>query len=163
MTFKFKNMGKSKVNQISDWILGKFNSDAGDTISPLKLQKLLYYCQAWHYTIFDKPIFDERIEAWAHGPVVPSQFKRFQYLGKNDSIFSNRIVDTEKVIFEKETEELLNEVIDIYGQHTAYYLEQLTHKERPWKETRGNLEPYERSDKEIPLKLMKEYYSSINK
>ena len=40
--------------QIADWILSKINKEAGDTISPLKLQKLLYYCQAWHYTIFDK-------------------------------------------------------------------------------------------------------------
>ena len=62
--------------QIADWILSQLNSNSGDTISPLKLQKLLYYCQAWHYTIFNEVLFDERIEAWTHGPVVPSQYIR---------------------------------------------------------------------------------------
>jgi uncharacterized phage-associated protein len=162
MIFKPINMNKYKARQIADWILGKFNTESGDTISPLKLQKLLYYCQAWHFTIFDKTLFNERIEAWAHGPVVPSQFKRFSHLRMCDNILANP-VQMGKVDLEKEAEELLDEVIDIYGQHTAYYLEQLTHKERPWKETRGNIEPYLKSNKEIPLILMKEYYSSVNK
>ena len=61
------------------------------------------------------------------------------------------------------TEELLNEVMNIYGEHSADYLEKLTHRENPWKETRGDLPEYARSDKEITLNLMKEYYSSINK
>ena len=46
---------------------------------------------------------------------------------------------------------------------SADYLEKLTHRENPWKETRGDLPEYARSDKEITLNLMKEYYSSINK
>ena len=141
--------------QIADWILSKINKEAGDTISPLKLQKLLYYCQAWHYTIFDKKLFDERIEAWAHGPVVPSQYKRFAFM---------RCYDPIPAVFEpnSETESLLNEVMEIYLEHTAGYLEQLTHKEMPWKKTRGNLEPYAASNKEITLDLMKEYYSMVN-
>lgn len=62
-----------KSRQIADWIIHKTHGN----ITHSKLQKLLYYCQAWHYTIFNEVLFDERIEAWAHGPVVPSQFSRF--------------------------------------------------------------------------------------
>lgn len=148
--------------QIADWILLRINKEAGDTISPLKLQKLLYYCQAWHYTIFDRKLFDERIEAWAHGPVVPSQYKRFSSILLYDNIDVDKI-EKEQVTFPKDTEELLNEVMDIYAEHTASYLERLTHKEMPWKKNRGDLEPYQASNEEIPLSLMKEYYSSVNK
>ena len=57
-----------KSRQIADWIIHKTHGN----ITHSKLQKLLYYCQAWHYTIFNEVLFDERIEAWTHGPVVPS-------------------------------------------------------------------------------------------
>lgn len=148
--------------QISDWILSRFNYDAGDTISPLKLQKLLYYCQAWHYTIFNEPLFDEGIQAWAHGPVVPSQYKRFAKILRNSNIDTSKI-DIKKVILNNKSEELLKEVMEIYAEHTAYYLEQLTHQERPWRETRGNIPEYVSCDKEIPLELMREYYQEVNK
>lgn len=152
------------AKQIADWILSKINNNSGDTISPLKLQKLLYYCQAWHYTIFSEKLFDERIEAWAHGPVVPSQYKRFAFMRCYDPINLSKVSIT-PASFEpnSRTESLLNEVMDIYLEHTAGYLEQLTHKEMPWKKTRGDLEPYAASNKEITLDLMKEYYSSVNK
>lgn len=78
--------------EITDWILSKIDFDAGDTISPLKLQKLLYYCQAWHITIFDEKIINEDFEAWAHGPVLRSVYKRFAgFHYMNESIDINRI------------------------------------------------------------------------
>nr|DAU09212.1 MAG TPA: hypothetical protein [Caudoviricetes sp.] len=146
--------------QIADWILSQLNSNSGDTISPLKLQKLLYYCQAWHYTIFNEVLFDERIEAWTHGPVVPSQFKRFN----NIDFYQNIKVKNFKYIkLKSKTEQLLNEVVGIYNKCTDDHLELLVKREDPWKETRGDIPEYAHSDKEITLNLMKEYYSSINK
>lgn len=150
-----------RAQQITDWILSRIDSDAGDIISPLKLQKLLYYCQAWHYTIFDEILFDENIQAWSHGPVVVSQYHRFKDLMMNE-VINIKDLNIKVPKFPERTENLLKEVMSIYGEHSAYYLEQLTHKERPWKETRGNLEPYAASNKVIPLELMKEYYSYVN-
>lgn len=150
------------ASQITNWILSRINVDAGDTISPLKLQKLLYYCQAWHYTIFNERLFDENIEAWAHGPVVPSQYRRFASTPRYANINTEEIHIDEFHLSSK-SEELLEEIMELYGEHSAYYLEQLTHKERPWKETRGELPPEAASDKVIPLDLMKEYYQSVNK
>lgn len=49
-----------------------------DFITNLKLQKLLYYSQAWHLAIYDEPLFQDRIEAWVHGPVVPSVFREYR-------------------------------------------------------------------------------------
>ncbi len=149
------------ANQIADWILAQINIESGDTISPLKLQKLLYYCQAWHYTIFNEPLFEEEIQAWAHGPVVPSQYHRFADTPRSTNIDIS-IITLEPPTLPRDCEELLKEVMDIYGEHSASYLEQLTHNERPWVETRGNLPEYAASDKVIPLSLMYEYYHSVN-
>ncbi|MBD5387674.1 DUF4065 domain-containing protein [bacterium] len=153
--------GMYLAKEIADWILSRFNTESGDTISPLKLQKLLYYCQAWHYTIFNEPLFEEDIQAWAHGPVVPSQYKRFANTLRNATIDLS-IIDLNPPSLPHNSEELLIEVMDIYGEHTAYYLEQLTHKERPWYETRGDLPSYAASERVIPLSLMYEYYHSVN-
>lgn len=148
-------------HQISDWILSKVNTDAGDTISPLKLQKLLYYCQAWHLTVFSKPIFDDRIEAWAHGPVVPSEYRRFSNQLRNEQILiPNQNLQTPSL--SKDSEELLNEVLSIYGEHSASYLEQLTHEETPWIEARKDKQAWERSNEIITHKSMKDYYSQLH-
>ena len=149
------------ATQIANWILSRINTNSGDTISPLKLQKLLYYCQAWHYTIFNEPIFDEDIQAWAHGPVVPSQYRRFANIARYTNIDIS-VIDLDQPSLSRDSEDLLEEVMDIYGEHTAYYLEQLTHKERPWLETRGDLPEYAATDRVIPLELMYEYYHSVN-
>lgn len=156
---KTSSMYTSK--EIADWILSKIDREAGDTISPLKLQKILYYCQAWYYTLTNRKLFDEDIQAWAHGPVVPSQYKRFSYIQIYDNIKVDRVnIDTPKLT--PEDKEILDEVYSIYGEKSASYLERLTHAERPWKETRGDIEPFMASTKVIPLDLMKEYYSSVN-
>ncbi len=149
------------ATQIADWILSRINTDSGDTISPLKLQKLLYYCQAWHYTIFKEPLFEEDIQAWAHGPVVYSQYKRFADIPRYTNIDISK-TELAPPSLSRIGEELLEEVMDIYGEHTAYYLEQLTHKERPWLETRGDLPEHAATDRVISLDLMYEYYHSVN-
>ena len=148
--------------QITDWILSQVDTEKGDTISPLKLQKILYYCQAWHLAIFKKPLFQEDIEAWAHGPVVPSQYTRFSYIFRNDNINPSKI-NIEKIEFEdKTTEDLLTEVFGIYNEHSASYLENLTHSEKPWIDARGSLQDWERSNNIISKETMTEFYSKLN-
>lgn len=147
-----------KAKQISDWILSKIDTEAGDTISPLKLQKLLYYCQAWHLTIFEKKLIDEEVEAWAHGPVFPSQYTRFAYISRNEQIKPETINLTIPE-FSESSAELLEEVLRVYGEHSASYLENLTHSEKPWIEVRKNLQPYERSKNIISDKSMIDFYT----
>lgn len=148
--------------QITDWILSQVDTEKGDTISPLKLQKILYYCQAWHLAIFKEPLFQEEIEAWAHGPVIPSQYTRFSYIFRNDNINPSKI-NIEEVEFEdKKTLDLLNEVFAIYNEHSASYLENLTHSERPWIDARENLKDWERSNNIITKEAMTEFYSKLN-
>lgn len=148
------------VNQIADFFLSKIDVEKGDTISPLKLQKLVYYAQAWHYTLFGHPLFSERIEAWVNGPVVPTLYARFACTLKNESIkIDKSILNT--TVFPYDTAKLLNEIIQIYGERSGSYLEDLTHSEQPWIKARGILLPFVICKNEITLTSMKEYYSKF--
>ena len=149
-----------KAREITDYILSKVNTDAGDVISPLKLQKLLYYCYVWFLVIRDEKLFSNRIEAWAHGPVVPSEYGRFSYLYRNEAIDVNNL-SLQPAVLDNEQAKLLNEVLSIYGEHSASYLEKLTHQETPWISTRGSKEPHERCNDSITDKSIKEYYSTL--
>ena len=103
--------------------------------------------------------FDERIEAWAHGPVVPSQFNRFN----NIDFFQNiKVKDCENIKLKSKTEQLLNEVVGIYNKYTDRHLELLVKIEVPWRETRGNIPEFKKCQKEIRLDLMKQYYINLN-
>ncbi|GAB2841398.1 Panacea domain-containing protein [Ferruginibacter profundus] len=148
-------------NQIADYFLSKIDGEKGDTISPLKLQKLVYYAQAWHYTIFDTPLFDEKIEAWVNGPVVPSLYKRFVATHTKHSIIDVENMALSVPEFEPNTKVLLDEIYRIYGERSASYLENLTHSEQPWIKARGILPPFASCKDEITLASMKEYYSPL--
>ncbi len=149
---------KHTIREVSDFFLSKIDKDSGDTISPLKLQKLVYYAQAWHYTIFDKPLFKGKIQAWTHGPAVKSLYGRFYHQLRNDAIAVQGLTLV-NVDFEPKTKSLLNEVYDIYGEHSGSYLEKLTHSEDPWTIAREGYLPHEACAVEITLESMKEYYS----
>ena len=68
--FKLRRLGRDielkSANQVAQNIIG-FSHEHGDPISNLKLQKLLYYAQAWYLALYDVPLFDDPIEAWVHG------------------------------------------------------------------------------------------------
>ena len=149
------------VNKIADWFLSQVNSDAGDSITPLKLQKLVYYAQAWHYTLFDTPLFEEEIQAWAHGPAVHSLYRRFESYARFQAINISALEIT-PTVFEAHTNELLNEIQALYGEHSGDYLEKLTHSETPWIEARGQISPQARCTTPISLNSMKVFYSKLN-
>ena len=65
-------------------------SDAGDSISNLKLQKLAYYAQGFHLAMYDTPLFPERIYAWAHGPVVEELYHAYKKFGANPIVHPRR-------------------------------------------------------------------------
>ncbi|MBW8684552.1 Panacea domain-containing protein [Chitinophaga rhizophila] len=148
------------ANEVADWFITRLNTDAGDTMSPLKLQKLIYYAQAWHLTIFKQPLFQEKIEAWVHGPAVATVYQRFKSTSKDAAI--DWKVPVSNVEFPIETQHLLEEVYSIYGEHSAGFLEELTHSEPPWIKARKGLDVYEKSNREITHESMISYYSSIN-
>ncbi|MFW1755756.1 MULTISPECIES: Panacea domain-containing protein [Acinetobacter] len=110
------------------WLDNRYEGSEG--ITPLKLQKLVYYCQGFHLAMFDEVLFPEKIEAWMHGPVVPALYRHFKESG-------NGIVEAPKTIndscFSQDQKELLDDVLDTYGQFSAWRLRNMTHEESPWK------------------------------
>lgn len=119
----------------ANYFLAQIDEDAGDLISNLKLQKLVYYAQGFHLAMFDKPLFSEPIEAWAHGPVVPVLYHNFKPYGSN-SIPRPECIDFS--IYDGDTREMLDEVYKVYGQFSAWKLRNMTHEEPPWIEASEN-------------------------
>ena len=141
-----------KVQDIADYFIWLANY-TGSFISNLKLQKLVYYAQAWYLAIHDKPLFDEDFEAWIHGPVIPELYK--EYCGFK---WKPILKEVEEPFFTEEIKQFLSEVTDVYFGLDAYELEQMTHSEAPWIEARGDL-PTDASCNEIISKeSMREYF-----
>lgn len=121
-----------------------------------KLQKLCYYSQAWHLVWDEKPLFKERIEAWANGPVAPSLYSQHRLQYMVDSVPGGDLSNLDTS--ERET---IDMVLDFYGKKSGAELSELTHREAPWREARGELPPGARSTTVIPHSAMAEYYEGL--
>jgi uncharacterized phage-associated protein len=125
-------------------------------IDTWKLQKLVYYCQAWHLVWDDEPLFRDRIEAWANGPVVPALYK--EHRGRYQ-------IDTwprgEMSHLSPSQLESVQIVVDFYASKSGQQLSDVTHHERPWSDARRGLSAGERGNREITKEAMLEYYGGI--
>lgn len=124
-------------------------------LSAMKLQKLVYYAQAWSLVWDDRPMFRERIEAWANGPVVRELYDRHR------GQFEVTRWDGDPAALDAEARATVDAVLDFYGWRNAQGLSDMTHKEDPWKLARAGLPEGERGNREISLASMAEYYSSL--
>lgn len=146
--------GFYNVKDVISWFLSI------DSMSPKKLQKLLYYAYAWTLTIQNEEVsslniklFDEKFEAWVHGPVIPNVYHEFKEHGYSD------IPQTDDIIhFDKDVEDILNQVWEAYGEFTGNQLESITHQEKPWINARGDCSPLERCKNDILDSDVFEYY-----
>lgn len=137
--------------------------------SQLKLQKLVYYVESWHLAYFEKPILKEDFEAWVHGPVLRSVWSYFKERNivslYNDVVLKEDskepLIQRIEGLLSKDQKELIDNVLDEYGDKTAFYLENLTHSERPWIEARGNCDQSDRCDTPISKETMKKFYQDM--
>lgn len=120
------------VAQIANQLLLYSADKGGELMTNMKLQKMLYYQQGFHLAYFGTPLFDEDIEAWMYGPVVPAIYEEYKSKGRN-GIEPNREL---AFSFEQKNElALFNEVCKVYGAYSAIGLMNMTHEEMPWKST----------------------------
>jgi len=124
-------------------------------MTAMKLQKLVYYSQAWSLVWDEAALFEESIEAWANGPVVRSLYNRHQGRFKVTEWNGDpkRLSTTQRDTIEK--------VLEFYGPMSSQTLSDLTHQEAPWREARQGLGPTDRGSRVISLASMVEYYSSL--
>lgn len=117
------------ANNVAEYFLNQCDPDDDEGISNLKLQKLVYYAQGYHLAIFGKPFFKDKIEAWRHGPVIPNLYHIYK---KYDSCKIPLPIDFDASIFSEEQIELLDEIVEVYGQFSAWHLRNMTHEQKPW-------------------------------
>lgn len=122
----------------------------------MKLQKIIYYCQAWSLVWDEKPLFEDRIEAWVNGPVIPKlySYHRGHFEIESIDIGNPSLLDTTQ-------RETVDKVLDYYGPKPAQWLIQLSHMEQPWINARKGISPNERGSREITIDALAEYYSSL--
>lgn len=140
---------------VASYLLAR-SRERGEALTNLKLQKLLYYAQAWHLAIYDKPLFDEDFQAWVHGPVLPTQYFRFRH-----SEWRPIEDAAKKPDFDERSASFLEMILDEFGSETAVSLELMTHRERPWREARGALPKDTKSTAIISKATMKEFYRAL--
>ena|ERR1017187_7822771 len=147
-------MADYTAEQIADTII-HLSRERGIDITNLKLQKLLYYSQAWHLAFTGEPLFRDDIEAWVHGPVVPSVFRKFRGYRWDTIDCDVHPLDDKRVL------DHLNSVLDAYGKVSATSLERLTHNEEPWNAARQGAPIDEPSQNVIDHKVMRKFYSEL--
>lgn len=129
--------------------------ETGSLITNLKLQKLVYYAQAWYLALYGIPLFEEDFQAWIHGPVIPELYDKYK---------SNKWrpieEETKPPNLSVEVEEFLKEVVEAYFDRDAYELELMTHLEEPWINARGDISIDTPSNQVISKESMKIYYQS---
>lgn len=121
-----------------------------------KLQKLVYYSQAWSLVWDDAELFDEEIQAWANGPVVRELYNYHRgsyHIGVMARGDSRNLTDDQK--------DTIDSVIEYYGGRSPQWLSDLTHMEAPWRIAREGVPDGERSDRVIPKEHLAEYYGSL--
>lgn len=137
--------------------VAKYILEKQGEMTTMKLQKLVYYSQAWHVVWEEKPLFENDIQAWINGPVVPDLYERhcgkFIVSSKDISVSSESLTEIEK--------ENIDKVLAFYGDKSSQWLSDLTHSESPWIEARKELAPNERGKSVITLQSMAEYYESL--
>ncbi|VDG23480.1 Panacea domain-containing protein [Lactiplantibacillus mudanjiangensis] len=142
------------VDQVADWYLSH------EDMSPKKLQKLLYYAYAWVLTLtnedshhLDNRLFNNHFEAWVHGPVLPTIYRKYREYGYHSI---PKQVTTPH--FTDEIDDILKQVWEEYGNYTADELESITHQEKPWQEARQNVSPLDASSAPINDRTIFDYY-----
>lgn len=125
-------------------------------MTTMKLQKLVYYAQAWALVWDEEPLFGDRIEAWANGPVVVDLYKwhsgRFKVADCSKGDPAN--LNAAQVA-------TVQAVCDYYGDRSSQELSDLTHRELPWLSARKGLDAGQRGRREISHAVLAEYYGGL--
>lgn len=157
-----KNKGGNQMSadysafDIANYFLWKAQENEQELLSNMKLQKLVYYAQGLHLALNGTPLFKERIEAWAYGPVVATLYHAHKQHGPRGI---PPVEDFNPLSIDENTREFLDEIFEVLGQFSAVRLMEISHDDQCWKDAKeaGDAE----LDKVITLesikKTMKKY------
>lgn len=135
-----------------------------EEVTPLMLQKLLYFIQGVYSALYGKPIFEEDCRAWVHGPVYPEVyelFRDFKYNPIDDARFA--LLEGTADALTEEEKKVIDLVVNTFGMYGGKVLERITHNEDPWMEARKGYSDTIPSSELLPKDRIMRYYVAINK
>ena len=149
------------IQDASDY-LTLMTCDAGAGLNLLKLQKLAYYAEAWHWALYSTPFTGADFQAWVHGPVNRELYDRFK---EQKSLYSPVFRSDIRDEFDPDaiapgSRQHLDDILEAYGKFTGSQLESLTHGEAPWIKARNGYRPTERCEVVIDPKDMATFYGA---
>ena len=137
-----------KALDVARYII-EYCKDEGYIVSNLKLQKILYFVQAEFLVKKDEVCFDEKIEAWDFGPVVPKVYQEYKVFGSTNIITRNK----KHIFIESKDRNMINSIVDVCAKHSATELVDITHNQTPW------IESYDRfRNNEITTDSIKNFF-----
>lgn len=141
-----------KLENVSKAIIHLHREIFGESLSPMKLQKLCYYAQG--YSLAEgKELFPENFQAWQQGPVVPELYQQYKH-------FQWRQITDEFELPKEDFLEFLRDIVSAYGRYDGAALSTMTHREQPWLEARVNLDEFEGSTEVITKDSLRSYFES---
>ena len=148
-----------EINDACDYVIERL-SEAREHMNVLKLQKLMYYVQAWSLAFYGQPLFQGKFQAWVHGPVNRLLYDRFV---ATKSLYSDITQEDVRTVFDgsripEDARSHIESVLEVYAGYTGSQLEDMTHREDPWMKARVGLRQTDRCEIEIEESLMASYY-----
>lgn len=134
-----------------------------EEVTPLMLQKLLYFIQGIYSALYGKPLFEEDCRAWVHGPVYPEVYTLFRDFKYNpiDDVRFGLLKGTDDVLTEEERD-VIDRVVNTFGIYGGKVLERITHNEGPWKSARKGCGDQVPSSELVSKDSIRKYYESVN-
>lgn len=134
------------AKDVADYFIDR-GKEEGMPVTPMKLLKLVYFAQGWHLALKDEELFDDPVEAWDYGPVIPSVYHAVKRYG--DEPIKEHIGEWKLLpwdpISDDETKEILDAVWESYSKYAPEVLSDITHMHgTPWHDL------YEKFDGHIP-------------
>lgn len=134
-----------------------------EEVTPLTLQKLLYFIQGVHSALYGYPIFIEDCRAWIHGPVYPEVydlFRDFKYNPIDDARFA--LLEGNANALTKDEKRVIDLVVNTFGMYGGKMLERIAHNEEPWKNARMGYDDSAPSSEPLPRESIMKYYENVN-
>jgi len=150
------------ATQYADWVVDYCATERGAPTDPMSLEKQLYYAQSFSLALRGEALFEEDFEAWTYGPVLRPVWNRYRGAAPIEKKAHGLFVpQLPPLSLDDNTRKFLTDVVAFLGRLNAFELSEATHKEAPWNETRGDLEPRQYSSEVIQKTAMRTFFSAL--
>ena len=146
----------NKIDATARYLLHK-DSD----ITPMALQKMLYYAQSFFQAMYHTPLFTDTCQAWAHGPVYRDIYVKYRDYQYDPIKLSDSEFDQDLSGLTEDEMSFLDGIIAAFGNFSASALRNMTHQEEPWIKARGSLQPTDRCSNVIDRHVIDTYFQRI--